>query len=227
MHPVAQILAGALVADFAAAFFHFWEDTYLPYTKKHGVFPAIARDNELHHALPYSMTTQPVTSNLKVTTPLSLIIAGLIVLLAPAFAARYSVFLVSMVVVGAMANVFHRWQHERECHRPKLVTLLQETGVLVGREQHKEHHDYPSRRYGVILGFTNYIYDGLGVWDFIRAVVPLRQYPKPGVKEYAHFVPQSIHQELQKECPRKLTPSEVDGVRNALRASNGIQNIVE
>jgi len=123
-----------------------------------------------------------------------------------------------MVIIGAMSNVFHRWQHERTCHRPRIVTTLQQAGVLVGREQHKEHHDDPGKRYGVILGFTNYIYDGLGVWDALRAVIPLTQYPKPGVNEYAHMVPKHVQDELKKECPRKLTVDEIEVVNDALEA---------
>lgn len=224
MHPAVQVGVGALVADFAAAFFHFWEDTYMPYDDRDGVFPSISRDNELHHALPYSMTTLPIVSHLNVTLPLSLLIAAVVVLAAPRFSRRHWVLLVTMVIVGAMSNVFHRWQHERDCHRPALVTALQRAGLLVGREQHREHHDDPSKRYGVILGFTNYMYD-LGVWDILRAVIPLRQYPKPGVHAYADFVPAQIQDELRKDCPRKLSTTDVDGVKEALRRSNGIRGI--
>jgi len=220
MHPALQILTGALVADFAAAFFHFWEDTYLPYTTQDGIIPEIARDNELHHALPYSMTTPPAVTNVQVTVPLSLTLASLIALTMPEFATRYWIMLLSMVIFGSLSNVFHRWQHERKCTRPRVVTALQEAGILVGRVQHKEHHDNPSKRYGVILGFTNYIYDGLGIWDILRFIIPFPQHPKPGVHEYRHLVPQHVHRELEKECPRKLRPDEIQTVRDALRKSN-------
>lgn len=217
MHPILQVLVGALLVDFFAALFHFLEDNYLPYTDAPGTLGEIARDNELHHALPYSMTTPPLTTNVRITGTIALIVAAGIALMVPRFALSHKVFLVTVIVVGTLSNVVHRWQHERDCTRPKLVSLLQDMGILVGRGQHKEHHENPNMRYGVVLGFTNYIYDGLRIWDMFRALIPFTVHAKPGVTEYRGIVPKYIQEELEETCPRKLEEDEVDTVKDLLK----------
>ena len=216
MHPASQVLVGALLADFAAAFFHFFEDTYLPYSHDHGIMGDISRANELHHAVPFGMTSETIVANTEVTFPLSICLAALALLVFPKLATQNWILLLTMVFFGTMANVFHRWQHERACHRPRLITLLQETGILVGRDHHRQHHENPRARYGTIFACTNYVYDGVGVWDACRSLIPLRQYPKPGVSAYRHLVPEHIHTELGKPCPRKLSRTELDRVKRAL-----------
>jgi len=216
MHPVQQIALGILVADFAAAFFHFFEDNYLPYTDAPGTLGEIARDNELHHALPYSMTTPPITTNVRVSVVIALLVAAGLVILAPGFAATHKTMLAAMVIAGTLSNLVHRWQHERDCTRPKVITALQNAGVLVGRSQHKEHHQDPERRYGVLLGFTNYIYDGLHIWDILRWLIPFELFPKPGVDAYRGVVPRHIQEELEETCPRKLEEDEVECVKDLL-----------
>ena len=216
MHPTVQLIAGALAADALAAFFHFFEDNYLPNTDKPGILGDVARDNELHHALPFSMVTPPVVVNVRASGIITLVISAILLVTFPAFVISHPVFMVSMMVVGTLSNVVHRWQHERDCTRPWVVTALQNAGILVGRDQHAEHHEDPSRRYGVALGFTNVVYDGLHVWDVLRALIPLTPHPKPGVHAYAPIVPQEIRRELTKPCPRKLGTDEVDMVRRAL-----------
>jgi len=216
MHPALQIFLGALLADFLAAFFHFYEDTYLPNTNDPGPMGEIARTNELHHALPFAMASIPRLSNITVTFPLSLLIATCIVLVAPMWARSHVYLILTMMIVGTLANLVHRWQHERDCTRPALVTALQNAGVLVSREQHKIHHDQPDRMYGVVFAAGNWVYDTFGVWTLLRTIIPLKQYPKPGVSEYTKYVPDSIKQELEKPCPRRLTEREVDSVRDQL-----------
>lgn len=216
MHPLIQVAGGILAADFAAAFFHFWEDVYLPYTHKSGIFPIIARDNELHHALPYAMTSYSPFANIRITLALSIIIACIIYALAPDVAKSNWIFILSMVIAGTLSNLFHRWQHERECTRPRIITQMQKAGLIVSRDQHHEHHQDPSRRYGVMLGFTNYMYDGLHIWDMFRAIIPLKQYQKPGVDAYSDMIPGDIQTELARDCPRRLTMREVGHVKQTL-----------
>ena len=52
-----KVLAGLLAADFATAAVHWAEDTYLPHTRAPGLLGQIARDNDMHHFIPFSSPT--------------------------------------------------------------------------------------------------------------------------------------------------------------------------
>jgi hypothetical protein len=219
MNTALQIIVGFFLADFLSAFFHFFEDTYLPNTNSPGILGEIARDNELHHALPFAMASIPSLDNIRVTLPLSLAIALSILVIAPSWTRSHIYLILTMIVVGTLSNLIHRWQHERDCTRPKIVTLLQRAGILVSREQHKIHHEMPDRMYGVVSPVGNWFYDTFGIWDLFRLVIPLQKHDKPSVSEYTQFIPETVKRELDEPCPRRLSPDEIQQVRQNLTST--------
>lgn len=208
---VSQVVAGALVADFVTAAAHWFEDTYLPYTTEPGLLGDIARDNEMHHFVPFSIATGSWWDTMKLSWALLAVVGVLVVGSVPAWASRHRWFLVTVAVVMGTSNLVHRFQHERECNRPAVVSVLQAAGVLCSRGQHAVHHREPTVKYGVVLGFTNSVYDTLGVWRLLETAmyVMTGRSPeanrKPGVDRYSSLHDQWLRTNLARECPDPLT----------------------
>ena len=212
MHPATQVFVGIGVTDFLVAFLHFFEDTYMPYTKDPSVIGAISRANELHHYVPYSITTSSFLELVSVTSVISALVAAALYLVAPDWASRHGVMIGTMCLLGSVSNVIHKYQHERPCRRPAWITALMDAGIVVSRDEHRQHHVDPSTKYGVITSVGNSVYDGLGVWRFFEKIIPLNMYPKSANDTYDKIVPEEIKSLVKEECPRHLTVPEVDAL---------------
>jgi hypothetical protein len=153
-----SVAAGILAADFITAAVHWGEDTYLPYDQTDSMLGQIARDNEMHHFVPYAITVESWWSNVKISLQLLAGVALALVVAAPKWASKNRVFLMTAAAAMAITNLLHRFQHERDCTRPALATWLQRLGILCSREQHAVHHRDSVSNYSVLLGFTNPIY---------------------------------------------------------------------
>jgi len=151
-----QVAAGILLGDFAVAVGHWFEDNYM---EDDGVPQSIGHENVVHHAAPFLMTSSTYAKNVTLTTQIAIGVVLIIRLLVPAAFARYPWAILTTAFVGAMSNLMHRWIHERPCTRPIIVQVLQRAGVLVSSQEHAGHHRDPSVSYGVVLGFTNPVYD--------------------------------------------------------------------
>lgn len=209
-----SVVAGLLVADFLTAAAHWFEDTYLPFSHAPGLVGEIARDNDMHHYIPYSITVGSWWENCWVSVKLLAVVALVLGLAAPAWVASHRVFLITCALAMSVTNLVHRFQHERDCRRPVLVSALMAAGLLVSREQHQVHHRDADVKYGVLLGFTNAVYDGLGVWRGLEAVLGLAGMPPPsrkqGVDAYAALHDDWLTRNMQRACPAKLTKKRLD-----------------
>ena len=123
-------------------------------------------------------------------------------------------------MTAALAPLLHRFQHERDCHRPALVTALMRAGLLCSRDQHRVHHQQPDRRYSVVLSFTNHVYDGLGVWAGLEALVTLltgvRSQHKNGPGTYEPLYDDWIRRVHAADCPERMTQGRRSGYRDRL-----------
>lgn len=217
-----DLVAGVLAGDFLTAAVHWAEDCYLPWTDEPGLLGEIARANELHHFVPYGITAGTYLDNVKVSFGLLGAVFAVLLLVAPAWSRAHWVFLATLAVVMGVANLLHRFQHERDCTRPAIVTALQRLGILVSRDQHSRHHREPRGNYGVVLGFTNAVYDGLGVWtglETLAGACGLRTARKPGVDAYAALGDDWLRANATRECPRKLSARRLARYEARLRAS--------
>lgn len=210
---LAQVAAGVLAADFLTAALHWFEDTYLPHTDSPGLLGDISRDNDMHHFIPYSITAGSWWDNCKVSCQLLAAAAALLLVAAPRWAWRRRVFLGSAFATMALANLLHRFQHERDCTRPALVTGLQRLGILCSRDQHSVHHHDTGVKYSVVLGFTNAVYDSLGVWRFFELLTSAFGVPpsarKPGVGRYAQLYDPWLADNMARDCPEPLTAEQL------------------
>jgi len=209
-----KVLAGVLVADFVTAAAHWIEDTYLPHSDAPGLLGEISRDNDIHHFIPYSVTVGSWWDTCRVTVQLLAGVAVVVLAVAPRWASRHRVFLGSFAAAAVAATMSHRFQHERDCTRPAPVTWLQRLGVLCSREQHAVHHRETTCRYSVLLSFTNFLYDAVGIWRFfewVLSLVGLRPSArKPGVQDYAALHDDWLVRNMARDCPEPLTRKRLD-----------------
>lgn len=219
-----DVLAGVLVADFVTAAAHWFEDTYLPFTDAPGMLGDIARDNDMHHYIPYSITAGSWWSNCKVSVQLLVGVALALAVVAPRWMAANRVFLVSCALAMGVTNLVHRFQHERDCRRPRVISALMAAGLLVSREQHRVHHEQADVTYGVLLGFTNPIYDGLGVWRGLEALLGalgVRRPPrKQGVDAYAALHDPWLRRNMKRDCPAPLSQKRMAAYTRRLAAAH-------
>ena len=212
------------MADFLTATAHWFEDTYLPYSEAPTLLGQISRDNEMHHFLPMTITTGSWWSTMRVSVLLLVVIGIGLGAAAPRWAWRHRAFLGTAAAAMAITNLVHRFQHERDCRRPAVVSALQRVGLLVSREQHSVHHAVPDQKYGVLLGFTNWVYDSLGVWRALEALLGLAGMEpaarKPSVKAYKWLYDDDLRRIMRSECPDRLTPEQVRRYQQALRAAH-------
>lgn len=250
MAPVAlQILLGMFTADFSAAFFHWWEDTYFTYQYDpekepggpdapysflrlllHPVY-SIAKDNEFHHYYPRGMVSYPWYENCVVTTIIACAVVFLVYMVCgDAHLRRYAWFYGSFFLFGCLANAFHSWAHLRKCETPLPLAVLYEWNLLVDHEHHSKHHADPAQKYAIIFPLTNTLLDGLRIFPFIEFLVEKTTGIAPQKKiKYIEYTPikNRVHVETESQsCPRRLRREEVDELRRTLDVRLGPQATV-
>jgi hypothetical protein len=210
MHPSCQIALGILIGDFIVAFFHWLEDTYLPWTDAPGWLGDIARDNEMHHFIPFGIVSGSTWKTANVTGPISLAVGALIYATAPQWTRSHLPLVFAMMIVGVVSNAVHKYVHERPCTRPRIITWLQDIGVVISSRQHADHHTTADQKYGVVLGFSNYVYDTLGVWRALEAIIPVEPARKLAISEYTSLYDAWLKDNMKQLCPQILTTKELD-----------------
>lgn len=185
-----QIVLALLIADAFGAVGHWAEDNYLPYDTRIPVLSDIAKANELHHFAPQTITEGSYLETCKVMIVLT---ASFLFVCRCVFGITFAsapAFYTTTALVGPIINLIHRWQHEPEERRPRLVAFLQRKHVLVPPYVHRQHHtDTLSHRdYNLILYPMNVVYNDMGLWsaleravEAITGAVPCR---KRGVNSY-------------------------------------------
>lgn len=197
---IIRLMIGVLIGDFLAALVHFLEDNYMRYRVGQPAWMnKIALDNELHHHFPRLLTAGSHWDVVFESVVVALGIALALGLLLPRFTRRYADVIATALLVASQGNGIHRFQHMRRCERPWLVTKLMDMYILQPREMHRSHHQgIPDGRYAVILSFTNPIYDGLRIWDGLRAVLKIFHL-------HPCYVSSNLWVKDEAECPTPLS----------------------
>jgi len=217
MHVSVQLLVGVLLGDVVTSLTHWVEDTYMSIeTATHPALKNIALENELHHMVPYAITTSHPLRNMEVTVVLaSLAIAGLWIL-APSLFTTSPWLLGSMWGTMTISNLVHRYLHDRPCRRPALITILQRAGIVVSSEDHTAHHRRGHGSYGVILAPTNTLLDTTGLFPglewVVETVLGVRPHPKAPFDAYKQTYP-NLNPRPGDPCPDPPTQDQLDTLR--------------
>ena len=217
-------LAGMILGDFLVAFGHWFEDNYLyydydafksvPFLNKK--IKEISKGNDLHHYVPRILTQKSYFMAIQSTLIFIPIIVAVYYLLIPKTKDNLK-GLLGVCLVVLFSEISHRWQHYRDCEKNVIVRLLQAT-VLVSSEEHKIHHGtkVTTSNYGVVSKHLNKLYDLIGVWSVLEAVIPLKL-----CKKTNHFP----FKPVLEECPYKMPESEKERYKRELHRMR-IENTV-
>jgi hypothetical protein len=216
LNAVFDVLLALLLVDVLTALLHWTEDTYLWYGMEVPLLREIAAANEMHHWMPRTITYYGYLEQSRVNVAVTL---GVLLLawLCGVSPREHPCFYAVALVAGCMSNVLHRWQHERDCERPRVVTALQRAGVLVGREAHREHHAAakPSHSYGTVLAPLNRLYDAAGLWAALERCAAAAGARACHVRGCASDYEE--RDRFDEECPRQLTAEDMRRYQAQLR----------
>lgn len=221
MHPFIQVALGVFIADFVIALFHWIEDVYFSYCMNIPIISSIAKANEFHHYFPRDIVVSSYLDNVSVTLPLSICIIIIIIAISSSFVYNYKYMFLTIFIMTSVANIFHRFTHMRDCECPSIILALHKTGILVGHPHHKQHHENPNQKYGVIFPFTNYIYDSIGLWRALEAIIFISTGIKTtGKLPYTDYVDEiqytAHHENAGNSCPSRITQEQLEDLKNIL-----------
>lgn len=128
------ILAAWLLADFITGLFHWWEDVYLDEGQSLEFLQGIAQDNRQHHEAPTALTLNTWWGNMRSATLAAVPVACLL------WWAGGPVWLWSGVACTSFGNLVHRWAHETDRKRWRVITWVQHTGLFISPRHHRQHH---------------------------------------------------------------------------------------
>jgi hypothetical protein len=163
-----SIIAGILLADFVTGVVHWLEDRFGSEAWPL-LGPLVIAPNRLHHREPLAFTRAGFLSRNSTAAAGALAIGAAALLV-------FGPSLVLGVAIGAgcLANEVHLWAH-RPDRAPRIVRMLQATGLLQSRRHHSVHHAAPhDRRYCTLTSWLNPLLDRAGFWRLLEAPIPTR-----------------------------------------------------
>ena len=160
-----QVLVCVLIADFLSGLFHWAEDSY-----GREDWPVIGRSviapNNLHHERPRAFLANSwyrsadVQILMALWSSFLLLVVGLL---------TWRVVLVLALVVNA--NELHKWAHRTKTENGRLITCLQERGLLQSRAHHGRHHGGKrNTNYCTITPWLNPLLDR-GAWRGVESLI--------------------------------------------------------
>ena len=163
-----HVIACVLVADFLSGLFHWLEDAYgrehWPITGK-----LITRPNILHHYDPAYFTRHSWFESAQV-----LLVIGLAVLLGAWALSLLSWKIILVVAIGVNAKEIRKWVHQSRHKNSRLVSWLQDLGVLQSADHHATHHrGEKSTHYCVVTNYLNPLLERVGLWPSLERLILL------------------------------------------------------
>lgn len=220
MHPILQIIIGFFITDFLVGFFHWFEDTYLPYCTNIPILSDIAKDNELHHYFPRSMIAYSYWDNIVITTPLAILIVGSVYMFNKRLVTNYPWLVGTFLIFAILSNIIHRFSHMRDCENHIIVRSLQRIGIFASHKHHSTHHKDSNTKYCVISEYTNMLLDTIGFWKGLEysiylstGIVPNKKLAYESYKEIHNH----MHANAKLECPDTPTLEDVKILKMKLK----------
>jgi plasmanylethanolamine desaturase len=167
------LLAGAvklvgviLLVDFLSGLFHWLEDAYgdetWPITGK-----LITQPNILHHHDPRYFTRYSWLYSARVLLGMGALIVGSAYLVG-----GLNWVTVAVVLIGINANEVHKWAHRTRAENGRLITWLQQVGLLQSPLHHARHHTDPKNtHYCVLTNYWNPLLERVGLWTRLEWLI--------------------------------------------------------
>lgn len=161
-----EALGAWLLADFITGLVHWWEDAYAQ-AEWPVLGPLVAEPNLLHHRDPRAMTRLPWWKNVDVPVAAGGIALGVLA----AFHAL-SWPLVLAILLAAFTNLVHRWAHQSPAENGRVISWMQEKGLIQSRAQHALHHRWPRKtHYCPLTNALNPVLERVGFWRGLERLI--------------------------------------------------------
>jgi hypothetical protein len=154
------------IADLVCGLVHWWEDSY---GQEHWplIGSAIIAPNRLHHTKPRAFIQNNWWQSARYQ-----VVVGVALVFFAQWAGWFSWGLLLFVVVAANSNEIHKWAHRTRAENGRLISWLQERGVVQTCRQHGRHHrGLRNSNYCTITTWVNPVVDGLGLWRLLEFCV--------------------------------------------------------
>jgi ubiquitin-conjugating enzyme E2 variant len=165
------LVMGILAADFLSGLVHWGADTW-GRDDIRLIGPAILVPFRVHHVNPDDFLRRRFldTNGYVAFATLPTLLALLAVPTETAWGGPLILLGGAMCSAGVMTNQLHQWAHMPS--PPRLIRVLQDCGVLLGRAAHARHHASPyNRHYCITTGWCNELLDGIGFFPKMERIV--------------------------------------------------------
>ncbi|XP_021755785.1 fatty acid desaturase 4, chloroplastic-like [Chenopodium quinoa] len=166
--PILSGLVGYILADLGSGVYHWGIDNYGDATTP--LFGGQIDAFQGHHKWPWTITKRQFANNLhalaRIITftvlPINLVLNDPILL---AFVGSFSGCIM-------FSQQFHAWSHSTKSKLPPIVVTLQDSGVLVSRLEHANHHRSPyNSNYCIVSGIWNKFLDENKILEALEMVI--------------------------------------------------------
>ena len=163
-----HVIACVLATDFLSGLFHWLEDAY---GREHWPITGtlITQPNILHHHDPAYFTRHSWLKSAQV-----LLVMALAILLGAWALDLLAWEVVLVAAIGVNANEIHKWTHQSRHKNGRLVSRLQDLGLLQSADHHAQHHrNGKSTHYCVVTNYLNPLLDAVGLWPSLERLILL------------------------------------------------------
>jgi plasmanylethanolamine desaturase len=162
----AQALGIVLLADFIAGVVHWLEDSYGTEDTP-VVGPLLIRPNIVHHHFPRFFTRRTWWQSNG-----DLVILSAVILLVAWWANVLTWQVWLFVALSANANQVHKWAHRTRAENGRIVSFLQDIGLLQTPRHHALHHTDPKNTYYCpITNVLNPVLERLKFWTRVEWLI--------------------------------------------------------
>jgi hypothetical protein len=185
-------VAGMIVADFVSGLVHWIADTWgeidMPIFGRRFLHPF-----RVHHANPDDFLSRSfINTNGDVAMLVSPVLAiALLMPLESQVLLFVNVFLTACCATALPTNQVHQWSHMPS--PPTFVRFLQDHGIILGRQAHRQHHCPPHiDNYCIALGWCNRGLMGVSFWRRLERLITWAAGVLPRADE-SNFLRESEH----------------------------------
>ncbi|WP_235292583.1 fatty acid desaturase family protein [Portibacter lacus] len=155
---ILKIVVIILMADLLTGFFHFLLDQYGKPDAR--FFKNAIKINLAHHENPRLMVDRTYWQLTKDSYYIGIALFAISLL----WGFHWEIAL--LLIVGAQANILHKWAHMKRSEKSILIHFLQKIKVLQNKRHHGNHHRKPFDSYFCVMtNFWNPILERIYFWE--------------------------------------------------------------
>ena len=213
-----HVVLGFILGDLLSTFVHWFEDSYIHYCTTNTFLNLVARENEMHHYMPFVCVSSTYWENIENSVIVILVFVIFLLVFFFKHLSKYMFFWISFGMSLLLGILNHRFCHERDCRKPLIIQYIHKSNIIVGSEMHRKHHINPNSNYSLTFCHTNYILNFFNVFPILEHIIFIVSGIKPSRKKgYDDYEKTNFHDIVSNSsCPDKLCITDIDILYNNL-----------